>query len=358
MPEYTRRQWLTGTFSALAAAGLLPQPVSAQPARELPGAGYEPDMILDPQRMRRVEASVDRSLEYLARHQRDNGSWPCSFGNNHGVNAVCLLAFLGRGHTPGRGPFHIITGRAVRCILADQRADGLYASPNASHGPMYEHALATLAMIEAYGYMPTRQMRRSIQQAIDIIMQAQNDAGGWRYQPVPHDADLSVTVMQVVALRAAINARLEVAQQTMDLALAYVRACIVPGGGFGYQPGQGPRPGVSASGCLSMQLLGAFDDPAVEDTLQYLQGLNFNGNMQYFWYLCYYAMQAHYQAGGEHWQRWSEQTTNFLFEHQRADGSWPGFTEQNFNGQTNSYSTAFGAMTLEVYMHYLPAYQR
>ena len=38
-----------------------------------------------------------------------------------------------------------------------------------------------------------------------LIVRTQNDQGGWRYQPVKYDADLSVTICQIMALRAALG---------------------------------------------------------------------------------------------------------------------------------------------------------
>jgi hypothetical protein len=49
---------------------------------------------------------------------------------------------------------------------------------------------------------------------------------------------------------------------------------------------------------------------------------------------------------------------DLLLKVQSPDGSWPGFSEQGYNGSAQCYSTAFAAVILEVYMHYLPAYQR
>lgn len=318
-------------------------------------------MLPDPRQMAQIEATVDRGLEYLLKTQKPDGSWPCQFGNNNGINGICLLAFLGRGHAPGRGPYQGVVNRAVRFIRSTQRGDGLYASPNMSHGPMYEHALATLAMIQAYGFVPTADMRSSVQQAVDLIVKAQSPGGGtkggWRYQPAPGAADLSVTVMQVVALRAAQNARLTVPTETMERAAEYVRRCANKGG-FCYQPGGNPSPAQTAAGCLSMQLLGKFDDPTVEQGLQYLQKLPYTHKTSYFWYTNYYAMQAHFQAGGKHWEAWHPRVRDFMLKNQSQDGSWPGYSEQAHNGPANCYSTAFACMILEVYMHYLPAYQR
>jgi prenyltransferase beta subunit len=322
------------------------------------GVGGELDLLVDPAQMARIEASVDRALEYLASQQRPDGSWPSWIGDNNAVNAFCLLAFLGRGHVPGRGPYKLVIDRAVRHILATQNAKGLYQSPNPSHGPMYEHAMATLAIIESYGFLPQPAVRQSAQQAIDLIAQSQSKLGGWRYQPTPTDDDLSVTVMQVVALRAAMNARLDVPQKTVDGALAYVKACAHPGGGFGYKPAGGPGPARSAAGVLSMQLLGAFDDPAVTKGLDYLAKVDMNPASEHFFYMAYYAMQAHFQAGGAYWARWHPKARKWLLENQTPEGYWPGFGDQKYNGQAFCYSTAMACMCLQVYMHYLPAYQR
>ncbi|MFW6059177.1 MAG: prenyltransferase/squalene oxidase repeat-containing protein [Phycisphaeraceae bacterium] len=334
-----------------------PAPCAAQAQRESEA------LLPDPEQMARVEASVDRALEYLLTQQKADGSWPSGFGgdgSNNGVNALCLLAYLGRGHAPGRGPYREVVDRAVRYLLATQEDNGLFKSPNNSHGPMYEHALATLALIEAYGFSPSQDMRGHVQRAVDLIVKSQNPKGGWRYQPVPKDADLSVTVMQVVALRAAINARLDVPEQTMQQALSYVKACAVDKGGFAYQPGGGPGPARTAAGILSMYLLGAFDDPAVGESLAWMQQRGFRPGGGHFWYMNYYAMQAMFQAGGEHWSGWQREVRAFLLDKQNGDGSWPAVIDRvkQYNGKSRCYSTAMAAISLEVYMHYLPAYQR
>ena len=326
----------------------------------------DPQMHLpDPDEMARVEAAVDRALEYLVRHQQEDGYWPSAVGNNNGVNAVCLLAFLGRGHVPGRGPYRIVVDRSLRQLLASQNDAGLYASVDPSHGPMYEHGLATLAMIEAYGYYPEPALHRSIQKAVDLLVRTQNNQGGWRYHPRPSDADLSVTVMQVVALHAAMNARFEVPDETMTRALDYVRACVHDSGGFTYRAGSGgPAPPRSAAGALSMQLLlgtqaeGELEDPAIQQALAYIERARYRPSQSHFWYLNYYSMQAFFQAGGEMWARWHPRVRDFLLENQNPDGSWDGYSEVRYAGDSKCYSTAFGAITLQVYLHYLPAYQR
>ena len=316
------------------------------------------DLTAEAAQMKRVEAAIDHALEYLARNQNVDGSWPTWAGRNNAINGVALLAFLGRGHVPGRGPYRPVVDRALTFIVATQTPQGLFRSPNASR-IMYEHALATLAVIEAYGYVPSPEVRRSAQRGVDLIVKAQNKTGGWRYNPTSQDADLSVTVMQVVALRAAQNARLTVPEETLARAAEYVHKC-ANNGGFCYQPGGNPSAAQTAAGTLSMQLLGRFDDPTVKAGLDFLKRLRYGSNMGYFFYANYYAMQANFQAGGEYWDHWHPQARKWFLENQNEDGSWPGVgAEAKFNApKVLSYSTAMSTICLEVYLHYLPAYQR
>jgi len=355
-PEHAPGTRLTRRARAFAirGLGLLIALAGAAPAAH--AAAASPDA----ERMARIEAAVDRGLEYLAHTQQDDGAWPSGFnGPNNGVNGVCLLAFLGRGHGPRRGPYAGTVDRAVRYLRATQAENGLFRSPGRSHGPMYEHALSTLAIVEAYGHAPSPEMRQSAQRGVDLIVQTQNEHGGWRYQPRPQKADLSVTVMQVVALRAAMNARLQVPEATMEKALAYVRACRVDGGGFHYQPDRkGPAPARTAAGVLSMQLLGAFDDPHIEASLDWLQKRGYRPQHRHFWYMSYYAMQAFFQAGGDAWTSWHPQVRSFLLAQQEPNGSWQDHGDGKPNGPARAYSTAMALLTLEVYLHYLPAYQR
>ena len=154
------------------------------------------ESLPDPKDMARVEASIDHGLEYLLRQQQPDGSWLTWDGtsaSHNGITAMCLLAFLGRGHEPGRGPFKQVVERGVRYLRSQQKENGFIGTT------MYDHALSTLALIEAYGFEPTNQLRTTIRKALDLIVKSQSPLGGWRYTPVPGDHDLSVTTMQVVA---------------------------------------------------------------------------------------------------------------------------------------------------------------
>jgi len=77
----------------------------------------------------------------------------------------------------------------------------------------------------------------------------------------------------------------------------------------------------------------------------------------------YYAIQASYQAGGATWNDWHPKVRELLLSKQNGEGSWdvpPGTAESNEGvvGPNTVYWTAMATLVFEIYMHFLPAYQR
>jgi hypothetical protein len=316
-----------------------------------------------------VNAASEKALDFLEQKQNKDGTMAGAWSNNMAVNALAMLAFLSHGHVPGRGKYGdtieddgvrpgVLT-RAKRFILSRAQPTGFIASSS-----MYEHGLATLALAEMYGMDPDRAPEDKLRQAVDLIVKTQSPAGGWRYSPTPSDQDLSVTIMQVVALRAANNAEIPVPATTFDKAVKYVHSCADPAGGYGYQgPGRGPQ--TSAAGVLALQLLGKPEDPGIPKAIAYLETIPVQwegNNPNYFYYFHYYAIQAFYQAGGKAWNSWHPRVRKLLLSHREPDGSWnipPGSAEVGALGADGPvYATAMATLILNIYMHYLPAYQR
>ena len=75
----------------------------------------------------------------------------------------------------------------------------------------------------------------------------------------------------------------------------------------------------------------------------------------YYWY---YASYALFQMGGQRWKLWNTAMQKSLLDTQRVggdeDGSWDPIGEWGKAGG-RVYSTAIGAMTLEVYYRYMRA---
>src|ERR1700710_2136165 len=117
------------------------------------------------------------------------------------------------------------------------------------------------------------QVKEKLQKAIRLIQKTQNPEGGWRYQPAPIDADISVTICQIMALRAARDAGVKVEKSVIDQAIKYVRSCQNPDGGFCYQAdmhGAGSGYARSAAGVAAMYYAGIFDGDDLERGLHYL----------------------------------------------------------------------------------------
>ena len=93
--------------------------------------------------------------------------------------------------------------KAVDFLLSRFQPNGfIFDEGNTGHGPMYDHGFATLFLAEVYGMTRTPRVRNSLERAVQLIINSQNKEGGWRYEPDSKDADLSVTICQIMALRA------------------------------------------------------------------------------------------------------------------------------------------------------------
>ena len=183
--------------------------------------------------------SVAKGLDWLASQQADDGGYGGSpyatEGTRHaGITALAGLAFMESGSLPGRGKHGKQVKLCLDFILNNCQESGLIASDN-SHGPMYGHGFATLFLGEIYGMTGDENVKERLLKAVRLIERTQNPEGGWRYAPVPYDADISVTICQVMALRAARDAGVKVEKEVIDKAIKYIRSCQNDDGGFCYQ---------------------------------------------------------------------------------------------------------------------------
>jgi prenyltransferase beta subunit len=305
--------------------------------------------------------AIENGLEWLASQQQPNGSYGGSAYPRHvGITALAGLAFLSHGDLPpsgpddvGRGSFAENVSRAVDFICGSSGRSGLIAA-DTSHGPMYGHGFATLFLAEVYGQTPRRDVGDKLRMACDLIIRAQNREGGWRYQPTSADADISVTVCQVMALRSARNAGIHVPKEVIDRAVAYVRRCQNPDGGFRYMstPGSSAFPR-SAAGLATLFYAGVYEGPEIEDALTYLDAVSGRvaQGMSHYYYGQYYAVQAMYLAGGERWERWYPEIRDQLLRRRTPSGFWTDSIGPD-------YATSMALIILQVPRRYLPILQR
>ncbi len=303
--------------------------------------------------------AVKKGLEYLASRQQEDGAFGSGgYGRNVAVCGLAGMAFLAAGSTPGRGHYGKQVDRLIDFILAQASESGFINVPNAAmHGPMYGHGFATLFLAECYGMTQRADIREKLSKAVQLIVNTQNPEGGWRYQPHPDEADISVTVCEVMALRAARNAGLYVPRQTMAKSIEYVKKCQNEDGGFMYMltggPSLFPR---SAAGVVALYSAGVYEGPEIDKGLDYLvtqmpRGDDFSHESHYF-YGHYYAVQAMWLAGGDYWKRWYPAIRDALLKRQSDDGSW---LEPSVG---NEYATSMACIILQMPNNYLPIFQR
>jgi prenyltransferase beta subunit len=318
--------------------------------------------LVDSKGMITTEASqaIERGLAYLSERQLEDGSFGTSgYARNVAVCALGGMAFLASGSTAERGPHAVQISRCIEYLLEHTSDSGFIAATDAtSRGPMYGHGFATLFLCETYGMANQPELRDRLGLAIQVIVESQNAEGGWRYQPEPNEADISVTVCQVMALRAARNAGIAVPRETIDRAIEYVKGCQNTDGGFRYTLAgteEESRFARSAAGVVALYNAGIYSGAEIDQGLAYLTRFRPDGagggSEAYFSYAHYYAVQAMWHAGGEHWLQWYPAVRDNMIARQRTDGAW-------VDSICNEYGTAMACIVLQVPNNYLPILQR
>lgn len=294
----------------------------------------------------KVEAAISKAQSWLAKGQQSNGSW----SRNNGKNAMAAVALMVNGTTPGKGKYGSQVSKAINYIISSQQSNGFLAGDE--QGPMYQHALATLALAEAYGMTMNPDIRAALTKAVDLIVETQDYGGGWRYQPKMEPGDLSVTVMQVMALRACAEFGVYVPEETITHAITFIKACFKENaGGFSYLPSNDEiNFNRAAAGVVCLQSVGLHTDPMIPPVIKTISKLAFDEKREkeWFWYGHYYASVALYHHGGEAWKAY-----------------YPVICEKilaDWSGRDGHYweviDTAWAVLVMGVPYRYLPIYQR
>lgn len=318
-----------------------------------------------------VEQVIDRGVRYLIA-QVDSRDGSIGERNQYrtATTSMAIMALVAVGHQPtDQSPEGKALRDALNFILDEQRItqDGYFGQQDGSR--MYGHGITALMLCEMLGMgVDDRQdelIRIRCRAALDLILRSQQVErgeryqGGWRYEPGSRDADLSITVWQLMALRAGKAAGMDVPAEAIDEAVEYLersyREMGREKGGFGYEPGQHPRYATTAAGMLAMLVCGKYDHEQVKSAANQLLEWGPQVGDQWFFYGTYYYAMGMYQVGGEHATTAERETWRVLKEAQRHDGSW-----QNHHHHESDpvYATSMALLALSVRHHYLPIYQR
>jgi hypothetical protein len=317
---------------------------------------------------RESEAAVASGLEWLSRNQSADGSWRLDgnfqdrgTANDTAGTAFGLLPLLGAGktHKPAKdNPYDKPIEKALAFLVRKQdRQTGNLG------GGMYAHGLAAIALCEAYGLTQDPVLRKPAQLAVNYIVRAQHPAGGWRYA-TGQAGDTSVTGWQIMALKSAQMAGLDIPEVALRKAQRYLDSCCDKANeGYGYV-GAGSTPAMSAVGLLSRQYLQAWG----ARNLRLIKGIDNNikstppgmtKNMYYY----YYATQVMHHFGGSTWKEWNEKMREALIKSQDRSsgpnkGSWSSAGDLHSAAGGRLMITSLSLLTLEVYYRHLPLYYR
>jgi len=388
-----------GVGAGLAALG---ERLGGQNLAEIPKF-YQPR--LDPDRSTRAqrigasaasELAVERALDWLGRHQDDDGRWNGGIAryddgtpvkNDHDFTMHCpagetcfgacayweadtaltglaLLTYLGAGYTHTDGRYAEVVGKGLNFLIGQQQPDGDLRGGSRVVG-MYCHAMATLALCEAYALTGDDQMRDPAERAVAFLARARaRDQMAWRYAPLAPTGDTSILGWVVMGLKSAKEVGIPIpGEQSIRRGTLLWLDQVATGPAKGlarYQPWEPVTPTMTAEAWVCRQFLGVGGPgPASTEAAEsLLQNDSDRGPSNvYYWY---YATLALYQHGGEPWSRWNAKIRDRIVGLQCSSGHQSGSWEPDGSvyGAKGGriYCTTLAALTLEVYYRYLRLY--
>jgi hypothetical protein len=343
--------------------------------------------------------AVVQAQQWIAAQQKKGGRWMCETqGGGHeiydvGVTGLAMLALQGYGNTLNEGEYQENLRNGVHYLTEIQSKRGNFGMEAGQANP-FNHALATMALCEAYAYgdQPL-ELVEPIRRAVQFIEQCRNPYSGWRYAKTPNGMVDSVsTAWMASALLAAKGAGFKVDEQALQDADGWFQGMTGESGRVGYTMGFGGGPGGSAfryskpfdiskvstsgsegitAGALAVRLLQqaptdgrgklSWKDASYHSELDPQLGLLLNSLPRkdsvadlHYWY---WASTAVHQYGEDAWAQWRTALHDALMARRLEDGSWS--TESvwaPWGGRI--YTTAMATVILTTEMRYLPAEER
>ena len=234
---------------------------------------------------------------------------------------------------------------------------------------MYNHAIAALALSEAYGMTNAGALAGPAQKAIDFLVAVQNPGKGWRYTARCGDNDTSVTGWAAMALKSADLSGLTFPKEAYDGIRAWldeVTESRAGRAGYTRKPSTAARERWLSPTSIAIMSRIFIDKDRTDsrlgngcDQLLLMKPVWEEGRIDYYYW--YYASLALFQFDGPDgvkWRSWNETMKAALVKNQLAApagcrcGSWDPLDLWSRAGGGRVYATAINALTLEVYYRY------
>jgi len=327
-----------------------------------------------------TEDAVIRGLYWLSRNQEKSGesagSWSLTGPYKDGASkdsddrpaatAMALLAMQGYGDTPRQGRFKKNVDAAWKWLLAQQSADGSFATSGASSGPFHAHGQCTIALCEIYGMTRAAQFKKPAAGAVDYCLKSQGKEGGWSCR-AGVNGDVAATSWVVAALKTAEAAGLEVPNNCFERVDWFLDKLAVDDGRRYANRENGPaNRSATAMALVGRQYLGRERyEQRMVDGIEWLLApenqISFGAARDTsYWY---FATQATYNVQGSYWRRWNQPMRRLLTQqqvkHGAESGSWDPrlpVQDQWASAGGRLYVTCLSICMLEVYYRHLPVY--
>ena len=327
---------------------------------------------------RTTESAVMKALRWLKKTQKPNGSW--AGPSPVAMTGFAVLTYLAHGETPGSREFGETVARALDYLVASLHEVNGVVRMRGSDGNEYAFLIGTYALCEAYGMTKNPNAKSAAAKGLRRIIDNQSPTGGWDYKldRLSTRDDLSFGGWALQAVKAGRMAGLDLAgmDACIKRAVKYLKTRAFRKGGFGYCAGNGPG-GLTGTGCLALQLLGAGKEKEVRAALDYMRTWEpvwerhpAGANAQYY---SYYAAQCKYQAGMRAgatpadvtaWKKWNQEmkkvypTTqiqlNETIDDVRGCPQPIGYWQNQDTYHDPVMGTCLCALQLMVYYRYLP----
>jgi hypothetical protein len=302
--------------------------------------------------------AVATALEWLASTQETDGNWDAEkWGAEQqytvGITALSLLAFIDSDRHALDGPNAATVSRGLNYLMTRQSEQGRFG-PECKE-QMYNHGIATLALLEAYALKKDDAFKQAIGRAIQFTCKQQNGADSWGYeQSAVRSLNTSVTVWPLQALIRADSLGFPGLKPVIKRSIFWLKTMTSPDGEVAYsKPGEFPDgyDALTAAGVVCLvKSQGRVSGGDTEKMLAVLhksadeQGESIN---YYSWYFLTQALQG---EGGEQSDKLVTRLQRTLLAKQTRSGPCPGswdLSDQWSASGGRVYTTAMSVLSLQ-----------
>lgn len=320
------------------------------------------------------ETAVVKALRWLKTKQNADGSWGQQYKAS--MTGLALLAYLGHCETPKSTEFGENVTKGITFLIDMGNKQNGKLSLVGGHGWVYEHAIGTYALCEAYTFIKELKMdfpglKEVCEKSVQVILNGQHPSGSWDYdynKTSQRPGDTSILGWHVQALKAASHAGFDKAsiEKSVERALKRLEQVQNDNGTFGYVNKGSPNDErLVGVGALCYQMWGKETHKVARDALRWM-----NRNMEPVYtsenanlYAWYYTTLSLFQRGSTYWDKWNRKWRDEILRNQNEDGSWKpegGFEKggairtSGAGRDADIYRVCLNTLSLEAYYRFLP----